>query len=85
MVTKLQLIWGNEMLMNDEDYSILGIHVDNSKELVVVSHFLSHCKEWPATLIYKNKKYSYDGITALPRDYVGHYFSMALYQEINHE
>lgn len=70
------------MLMKaGEDYSIQGIHIDNAKELVVVSHFLSYSKEWPSIIEYKGKTYSYEGKTPLPECYVGHYFSMALYLE----
>lgn len=74
------------MLMKpDSDYSVLGIHVENSKELVVVSHFSSCGKNWPSILTHNEKEYAYDGLTALPSYYVGHYFSMASYKEVVNE
>jgi hypothetical protein len=70
------------MLMQEgNDYFVKGIHVENSKELVVLSHFLSHSKLWPKTIGYKEKTYVYTGIRPLPSCYTSDYFSMALYYE----
>jgi len=69
------------LMQKDVDYFIQGIHVDNNKELVVVSDFLSYSKDWPTTIDYKGKKYTFNGKSPLPECYVGHYFSMALYLE----
>lgn len=70
------------MLMKEgEDYSIHGIHIDNAKEIVVVSNFVSYSKIWPPIIDYKGKTYSFNGVSPLPQCYVGHYFSMALYLE----
>lgn len=70
------------MLMKvGDDYSVLGLHVDNKQELVVASHFLSYSKEWPSSIDYNGKTYAFDGQTVMPECYIGHYFSMALYLE----
>lgn len=69
------------MKMTEEDYCIAGVHVENSKELVVFSRHLSYGKEWPSILQHNDKSYKYNGISPLPDMYVGHYFSMALYLE----
>lgn len=70
------------MLMQEgDDYFVKGIHVENSKDLVVLSHFLSYSKLWPKTIEYKEKTYVYKGIRPLPSCYTGDYFSMALYYE----
>ena len=70
------------MLMQEgQDYSIHGIHIDNDKELVVVSSFLSYSKNWPTRIDHKGKTYLFNGVSPLPQCYVGHYFSMALYLE----
>lgn len=70
------------MLMKEgEDYCIQGIHIDNNKELVVCSHFLSYSKDWPKTIDYKDKTYTFEGRSPLPACYASHYFSMALYLE----
>jgi hypothetical protein len=70
------------MIMKEEDYFIAGLHIDNDKNLVVFSRFLSYSKDWPSILTYKDKEYQFNGKEPLPDAYVGHYFSMALYSEV---
>lgn len=70
------------MIMKEgDDYCIQGLHIDNKKELVVCSRFLSYSKEWPKTIDYNGKTYKFDGKSPLPDCYANHYFSMALYLE----
>lgn len=68
-------------MQEGNDYFVEGINVNNSKELVVLSHFLTHSKLWPNTIEYKGKTYYYNGISPLPTCYLGDFFSMALYCE----
>ncbi len=64
--------------MTEDDYFIAGI--DDSGCLAVFSRMLSYSKIWPDTIIYNEKVYVYDGLSPLPNEYLGSYFSLALYK-----